>query len=166
MTRQIIATTGILTSTLSHFGASPARAISSSDPVAKRRHAIGGRGTLAISQKAQGLFTSQQGRFAMAIRNSVARLLRQTIQAMRISRWILALAIMGGGLASLTVASHVRGAAARIEQIRRPTLPPDAKGAPAVAGRSGAQPSPPAFSDAMFRFGFLEFEDNAHAPSR
>jgi hypothetical protein len=96
--------------------------------------------------------------------------LSRTIQAMGLWRWILALAIMCTGLVSLTVASHVRGAAAPIGHAR-PTpvieliVSPSAESAQPAAAASGTQPSP-ALSDAKFRFGFLEFEDDVDAPPR
>jgi hypothetical protein len=81
-----------------------------------------------------------------------------------LSRSILALAIMGAGLMSLTAASHVRGAPGSIEQSRgspiiRPIAPPSAKSARTAADPSGAQSSSPVLASAKFRFGFLEFED-------
>jgi len=107
----------------------------------------------------------------MTIWRSAAGLLSQTMRATRLSRWILALAIMGVGLVFLTVVPHVRGAAAPIEQIRsgpitRPTMQSSAESIHAAAGLSGAQPSSEVFSGTKFRFGFLEFEDDADAPSR
>jgi len=106
----------------------------------------------------------------MTIWHAAARL-RQTIRAMAPSRWILALAVMGAGLASLTVTSHVRGATAPVGHARIiPTIkvivPPGTKSTHAVTALGAAQPVSPAFSDATFRFGFLEFEDDAHAPPR
>jgi hypothetical protein len=89
-----------------------------------------------------------------------------TIKATAASRWMLALAIMGAGVLSLTVVSLVRGAAAPIERARIiPTIkvivPPSAE-----STRAAPTPSGPTSSDATFRFGFLEFEDDAHASSR
>jgi hypothetical protein len=83
-----------------------------------------------------------------------------------LSKSILALAIMGGaGLMSLSVASHVRGAPASINQrgspIMRPIALPSAKSAYTAADPSGAQSSSPVLASATFRFGFLEFEDDA-----
>jgi hypothetical protein len=91
--------------------------------------------------------------------------------ALGLLRWILALAIVGAGLASLTVVSHVRGATAPIEQIRSgpiimPAPLPGAESADGATGLSGAQPSSPVLSAAAFRFGFLEFEDDTNAPSK
>jgi hypothetical protein len=107
----------------------------------------------------------------MTIWRSAERLPTPTIKTMALSRWILALAVLGAGLLSLTVVSRVRGAAAPIEHARIiPTIkvivPPSAESTRAAPAPSGAQPSSPVFSDARFRFGFLEFEDDAHAPSR
>jgi hypothetical protein len=78
---------------------------------------------------------------------------------------------LGAGLVSLTVASHVRRATAPIAQIRgspiiMPTVPPSAEDPSVAVGASGAQSSSPEFSDTRFRFGFLEFEDDADAPSK
>jgi hypothetical protein len=90
---------------------------------------------------------------------------------MALLRWILALAIMGAGLVSLTAASHVRGATAPIEYVR-PTpiieliVSPGAENVHPAAALSGTQPSSPTLADAKFRFGYLEFEDDADAPSR
>jgi len=107
----------------------------------------------------------------MTIWHSAANLPRPTIKAMALSPWILALAIIAAGLASPTVASRVRGAAAPIEHARTTPatnviVPPSAESTRAAPVPAGAQPSPPAFSDVTFRFGFLEFEDDADAPSR
>lgn len=102
----------------------------------------------------------------MTIWRSAERLPGATIKTMALSRWILALAIISGGLLSLTVVSRVRGAAAPIEHARIiPTIkvivPPSAE-----STRAAPTPSGPAFSDATFRFGFLEFEDDAQVSSR
>ena len=84
---------------------------------------------------------------------------------------ILALAIMGAGLLSLTVVSQVRGATVAIEHARitpiiKVIVPPSVESSHAAAGPIGSQAASPAFSNATFRFGFLEFEDGADAPSR
>ncbi|HEY7550678.1 MAG TPA: hypothetical protein VH913_14320 [Hyphomicrobiaceae bacterium] len=79
--------------------------------------------------------------------------------ALGLSRWIFALAIMGAGVLSLTVVSRVRGAAAPIPTIKVIVQPST------ESTRAAPTPSGPAFSDATFRFGFLEFEDDAHASS-
>jgi hypothetical protein len=94
----------------------------------------------------------------------------QTAHATMLSRGILALAITGAGLVSLTVVSHVRRATAPIAQIRgspiiMPTVPPSAEDPYVAVGASGAQSSSPEFSGTSFRFGFLEFEDDADAPA-
>ena len=107
----------------------------------------------------------------MTIWRSPAGLLRQTTHRTTLSRGILALAIKGAGLLSLTVASHVRGATAALEHARstrtiKVIVPPSAESTRAAPVPSGAQPPPPAFSDVTFRFGFLEFEDDAHAQPR
>ena len=84
-----------------------------------------------------------------------------------LSKSILALAIMGAGLMSLSVASHVRGAPASINQRGGPIMRPIAlPSANTAADPSGAQSSSPVLASAKFRFGFLEFEDDADAPSR
>jgi hypothetical protein len=82
---------------------------------------------------------------------------------------LLALAVMGAGLLAVSVVSHVReGAAANARTV--PTsnvmVAPRAEGPRTAAAPSPALPSPPAFSEARFRFGFLEFEDDADAASR
>jgi hypothetical protein len=102
----------------------------------------------------------------MTIWRSAERLLGPTINTMAIPRWILALAIMGAGVLSLSVVSRVRGAAAPIENAR--IIPTIKVIVPlsAESTRAASTPSGPAFSDATFRFGFLEFEDDAHASSR
>lgn len=107
----------------------------------------------------------------MTIRRSPASLVGQTTHATTLSRGILALAIIGAGLVSLTVASHVRGATAPIEQVRSTPIielivPPGAESVHPAAALSGTQPSSPTLADAKFRFGFLEFEDDADALPR
>src|SRR5262249_49432363 len=92
-------------------------------------------------------------------------------QATALSRWLLALAIICAGLVSLTVAAHVREDAASIEHIRSAPIinvivPPSSEGPRVADAPSPTPPSPPAFSEARFRFGFLEFEDDADAASR
>jgi hypothetical protein len=78
---------------------------------------------------------------------------------------------MGAGLFSLTVASRVGGATAANEHsgtasIIKVIVPPSAEISHAAAAPSAALPSSAAFSEAPLRFGFLEFEDDADAPSR
>jgi hypothetical protein len=76
---------------------------------------------------------------------------------------------MGAGLLSLSVVSHVRGATAanaRIIPTINVIVPPSAESPRTAAAPSAALPSSAAFSNARFRFGFLEFEDDADAPSR
>jgi hypothetical protein len=53
---------------------------------------------------------------------------------------------------------------ARITPIIKVIVPSGAESTRATAAASDVQPSPPAFSDATFRFGFLEFEDDPDAP--
>jgi hypothetical protein len=112
-------------------------------------------------------YANQEDHVAMTIWRNFG----QTAHATMLSRGILALAIMGAGLVSLTVVSHVRRATAPIAQIRgspsiMPTVPPSAEDPSVAVGVSGAQSSSPEFSDTRFRFGFLEFEDDADAPSK
>jgi hypothetical protein len=107
----------------------------------------------------------------MTIWRSAARLRSPTIQTIVLSRWILALAIMGVGLVALPAASHVRGATAPIEHVRTTPIidsivPPGAEGAHPAAAPSRAQPPLPTLSGAKFRLGFLEFKDDADAPPR
>jgi hypothetical protein len=106
----------------------------------------------------------------MTIWRSPASLFGWTTRATTLSRGILALAIMGAGLVSLAVASHVRGATAPIEHVRtapimKLILPPGPETARPAAATSGTQRSSPALSSG-FRFGYLEFEDDANAPPR
>lgn len=82
--------------------------------------------------------------------------------------WILATAIIGAGLMCLAVASHERGAVAAIAQIRNAPVvntivPVSVETANTAAGPSTARPPLPASSEAGFRFGFLEFEDDPDA---
>jgi hypothetical protein len=101
-------------------------------------------------------FANQDEHVAMTIWRSAAGLLSQTMDATRLSLWILALAIMGVGLVLLTAIPHVRGATAPIVQIRsgpitRPTMQSSAESVHAAAGLSGAQWSSPALSRGKFR---------------
>jgi hypothetical protein len=78
---------------------------------------------------------------------------------------------MGAGFLSLTLLSHVRGVTAPIEHAQivptnKMIVPPSAEGTRAAPAPSGALPSSPALSEARFRFGFLEFEDDPNAPSK
>jgi hypothetical protein len=85
-----------------------------------------------------------------------------------LSRWLSA-AIIGAGLACVTVAAHVRKDADPIEHVSitpiiKVIVPSTAERAfPAIAPSS---PSSPTLPSARFRFGFLEFEDDADAPPR
>jgi hypothetical protein len=104
----------------------------------------------------------------MVIRRAATRLLGHAIHATTLSRWILAVAIIGGGLA-YTVASRVRGSAAPIEHIRstpvvKVIVPASVENAH-TAGTRSARPSSPTLSGAKSRFGFLEFEDDPDAPA-
>ena len=104
----------------------------------------------------------------MTIRRSATRLLDRATRATTPSRWLLAAAIIGAGFGSLTVASHVRGAAVPIEHVRstpvvKAIVRAGVESAHTAAGPGSARPSSPAFSGAGFRFGFLEFEDDPDA---
>jgi hypothetical protein len=91
------------------------------------------------------------------------RLLDQAIEATALSRWMLPAAIIGAGFVYLTMALHMRGAAGRIEHIRStPVVRAIAPASVESADSSGAR-SYSAGEVAKFRFGFLEFEDDADA---
>jgi hypothetical protein len=112
----------------------------------------------------------QKEHIAMVIRRSATRLLGHAIHATTLSRWILAVAIIGGGLAYLIVASRVRGSAAPIEHIRstpvvKVIVPASVENAHTAVGPRSARPSSPTLSGAKSRFGFLEFEDDPDAPA-
>jgi hypothetical protein len=99
------------------------------------------------------------------------RLLTQATQATKLSRWILAPVIIGAGLVPLIVAAHLRGDAASIEHIRstpftNEIVPRSPESSMETAGPSSTYPSPPVFTGQRFRFGFLEFEDDADAASK
>jgi hypothetical protein len=86
-------------------------------------------------------------------------------QARPATALIFAAAIVGGGLVSLAVASHVRGAAAPMAQIRgtpavETLVPASVKRALTTAAPNLARAPSPALPDARVRFGFLEFEDD------
>jgi hypothetical protein len=105
---------------------------------------------------------------AMTIWRSAARLLSQAIQAATLSKWIFAAVIIGAGLAYLTVASHLRGAAASIEQVRSPPIvkvivPASVEGVQTAAVPSSARSYSVGEPGSKFRFGFLEFEDDPDA---
>ena len=105
----------------------------------------------------------------MTIWTCAARLSR-AIQTTALARCLVAIAIIGAGLVSLNVASHVRGATAPSEQIRTPILslivPPGPQPARPAAVLRDTQLSSPVLPSARFRFGFLEFEDDADPPQR
>jgi len=105
----------------------------------------------------------------MTIWTCAARLSR-AIQTTALTRCILAVAIIAAGLVSLNLASHVRGATAPIEHVRTPIvsllLQPGPETVRPAAALSDTQLSSPALFSARFRFGFLEFEDDADAPPR
>jgi hypothetical protein len=80
----------------------------------------------------------------------------------------LAVAIIGAGLMYIAVASHERGTVAPIGQIRsipgvNTIAPASMETARTAADPSTARPPLLAFSEAGFRFGFLEFEDDPDA---
>jgi hypothetical protein len=90
------------------------------------------------------------------------------IQRTALSRWILAVAIVGAGLVYLTVASYVRGAAAPVAQVHSSPImtaavPPSTESAYAAAGPGTVPPLWRALPIAKFRFGFLEFENDPDA---
>jgi hypothetical protein len=92
-----------------------------------------------------------------------------SLRGRRSAPLLMALTVMGAGLLSLSVVSHVReGAAAnaRVAPTINVTVPPSAESPRAAAALRPALPASPAFSDTRFRFGFLEFEDDADAPPR
>jgi hypothetical protein len=98
---------------------------------------------------------------------TISRNLGQITHATMLSRGILALVIMGAGAVSLAVGftparSHCSDRAA----ISGPTVPPSAEDPHVAVSASGAQSLSPEFSGTKFRFGFLEFEDDADAPSK
>lgn len=103
-------------------------------------------------------------RAAMAVPRRTARLLNLAVHATTRSKWMFAAAIIGAGSVSLAVASHGRGAAAPIEQIRSiRVVPANVEVAhPAAAPNSASLPSA-GISVVRFRFGFLEFEDDPDA---
>ena len=112
----------------------------------------------------------QKEHIAMVIRRSATRLLSHAIHATTLSRWILAVAIIDGALAYLTVASRVRGSAAPIEHVRstpvvKVIVPASVENAHTAVGPRSARPSSPTLSGAKSRFGFLEFEDDPDAPA-
>jgi hypothetical protein len=90
------------------------------------------------------------------------------IQTTALSRWILAVAIVGAGLICLTVASHVRGAAAPVAQVHSSpimtaTVPPSTESAHAAVGPGITPPLSQALPIAKYRFGYLEFENDPDA---
>lgn len=97
----------------------------------------------------------------MTISRSAARPLLRVIRAARLSRLILAAAMIAAGLGSLTLAAHVRRAGAPAHELRSTQhgdgiVPPVAKAY--TLANSAPHPSAAAF-DPKYRFGFLEFED-------
>lgn len=97
----------------------------------------------------------------MTVARNAARLLSQATPATPL---ILAAAIIGAGLIHLAVASHVRGAAPPIEQIRSIRVAPaSVEGARLVAAPTTGSPPSSVVPVVRFRFGFLEFEDDPDA---
>src|SRR5262245_26029420 len=87
-----------------------------------------------------------------------ARLPDPAIRTTTVPTWILPVAIIATGLAYLTLAWHEHGAAAAIEQSRRPTIakeivPAGVEYVHSAASVGSARPLPPVFSSASFRFG-------------
>jgi hypothetical protein len=108
---------------------------------------------------------------AMTVPRSAARLPNQAIRTNTVPTWMLPVVIIATGLAYLTVALHKHGAAAPIEQNRRPPIakgivPVDVEYVHSAAGAGSAHPLPPALSSTNFRFGFLEFEDDPNASAK
>ena len=108
---------------------------------------------------------------ATAVPRSAARLPNQAIRTTTVPTWMLPVVIIATGLAYLTVALHKHGAAAPIEQSRRPPIakgivPAGVEYVHSAAGAGSAHPLPPALSSTSFRFGFLEFEDDPNASAK
>jgi hypothetical protein len=97
---------------------------------------------------------------AMTVPRSAARLPNQAIRTTTVPTWMLPVVIIATGLAYLTVALHKHGAAAPIEQNRRP---PNAKG---IVPADVEYVHSAALSSTNFRFGFLEFEDDPNASAK
>ena len=105
---------------------------------------------------------TQQEHMATTGLPSAGRLLDQASPATAL---IFAAAIVGAGLVSLAVASHVHGRAAPMAQIRstpavETIVPAGVETALTTAAPNLARPPSPALPDARVRFGFLEFEDD------
>jgi len=112
--------------------------------------------------------STRQEHVAMTVARNAARLLNRAGPAMPL---ILAAAIAGFGLVHLTVASHVREAAAPVAHVRSTPyvdmiVPASVESGLAEAVPSSAQPSLPAIPIPRFRFGFLEFEDDFDASTK
>jgi hypothetical protein len=107
-------------------------------------------------------------RTAMRARRSAARLFNRAVEATALPKWMLAVAIIGAGLAYLTVVSHERGTAAheRSTSFVKAKVPPSAESAHAPGGPGTVPPSSPTLASTKFRFGFLEFEDDPDASTR
>jgi hypothetical protein len=108
---------------------------------------------------------------ATTVPRSAARPPGRAIRTTTVPMWLLPVAIIATGLAYLTLASHEHGAAAPLEQSRRPLIakekvPAGAEDVRLTPGAGGAHPLPPAFSSASFRLGFLEFEDDPDASAK
>jgi hypothetical protein len=100
----------------------------------------------------------------MKVSRAAAKL-NQVIHARTLPNWVLAAAIIGAAVVYLAMASHVRGAAIPIEQMRSTR---DVPNMPAIIGAAhwGAGPGSagPLAAWPVFRFGFLEFEADLDAP--
>ena len=102
----------------------------------------------------------------MKVSRAAAKL-NQVIHARTLPNWVSAAAIIGAALVYLAMASHVRGAAIPIEQIRStrdvPTMPASIGAALWGADPSSSGPLAPKVPSPGFRFGFLEFEADPDA---
>jgi hypothetical protein len=124
----------------------------------------------------QGIFAMRKSltrevNIATTVPRSASRLPNQAMRTTTVPTWMLTAAAIAAGLAYLTVASHNHGAAARIEQSRRPPIakgivPADVEHVHLPARTDSPQPLPPALSGVSFRFGFLEFEDDPDASAK
>ncbi len=102
----------------------------------------------------------------MTIARSASRLLSRAIHAAPLSRLVLAAAVIAAGLGSLSLIADVRGAGTPIPEPRGfppgEGIPwPETANAHRLGGAGTAASRPPAAFDPRYRFGFLEFEDDA-----
>ena len=106
---------------------------------------------------------------ATTISRSAVRPLDQALHKTTLSKWMAVAAVIGAGLACLTVASHVRGTTAPITQIHTTPVaativPASIERAHTAAALSSARPASPGIPDARFLLGFLEFENDPDPP--